>query len=85
MRVIDERMPIALQHPIAAGRVGVQPTARVDGEVHRLLHSLHGEIARRLEDDRPLATDPGDNRRPVFVIMAPARLALLPATTCPAA
>src|SRR5215813_4093480 len=39
------------------------------------------EISGRLEDDSPLATDPRDDGRPVFVIMAPTGLALLPATT----
>src|SRR5215510_6409205 len=85
LRVIDIVMHIALQRPITAGRVRVEPTAGLDGEVRRLLHGLHGEIAGRLDDDCPLATDPRNNGRPVFVIMATARLALLPATTCPAA
>src|SRR5262252_10458239 len=85
LRVIDIVMHIALQRAIAAGRIRVQPTARVDGEVSGLLHGLHGEIAGRLEDDRPLATDPGDNRWPIFVIMAPAWLALLATPTCTAA
>src|SRR5262249_32524731 len=40
-------------------------------------HCLHGEIAGRLDDDRPLTTDPGDNRRSIFVVMSPARFALL--------
>src|SRR5215475_8798529 len=81
LRVIDKRMPIALQCLIAAGRVCIEPTTRFDGEVGRFLHRLDGEIAGRVEDDRALAADPGDNRRPVFVIMAPARLAFLTATT----
>src|SRR5262249_26260733 len=34
-----------------------------------------------LYDDRALATDPGDDRGPIFVIMAPARLAFLPTAT----
>ena len=58
-------MHIALERPIAAGRVRIQPTARVDGEVRSLLHGLYGEIFGRLDDDRPLATDPGDDRRTV--------------------
>src|ERR671937_766975 len=62
--VIDALMYIALERPIAAGRVGVEPTARSDSEVRRLLHRLHREISGRVEDDRPLATDPGDNRGP---------------------
>ena len=34
-----------------------------------------------LDDDAPLATDPGDNRGPVFVIMAPTGLTLLATPT----
>src|SRR6266446_10392203 len=81
LRVIDKRMHIALQRLIAARRVGVEPTARLHGEVSCLLHRLDGEITGRLDDNSPLATDPGDDGRPVFVIMAPTGLALLPATT----
>ena len=85
LRVIDIVMHIALQRAIAAGRVRIQPTARVDGEVSGLLHGLHGEIAGRLEDDRPLATDPGDQRGPVFLVVPPPGLALLAAPTRAAA
>src|SRR5687768_8280078 len=53
----------------------------MDGEVRGLLHCLHGEISGRLEDDGPLATDPGDNRGPVFVVVPPTGLAFLAATT----
>src|SRR5262249_38753240 len=67
--------------PRAAGRVGRQPTARVHRHVHRVLYRLHGAIFGRSEDDRSLATDPGDDRRPVFVIMAPTGLAFLATTT----
>src|SRR5215813_1259815 len=81
LRVIDIVMHIALQRAIAAGRVRVQPTARVDGEVSGLLNCLHGEIAGRLDDDRPLATDPGDNGRPVFIVVPPTGLAFLAAPT----
>ena len=79
--MIDIGMHIALQGPIAAGRVRVQPTAGLDGEVSRLLHCLHCEIAGRVDDDRPLATDPGNNGWPVFVVVPPPRLAFLAATT----
>jgi hypothetical protein len=34
-----------------------------------------------MDDHCPLATDPRDDGRPVFVIVAPARLTLLPAPT----
>src|SRR5438132_922116 len=81
LRVIDERMQEALQRPIATRRVGVEPTARLDGEVGCLLDRLHREIPGRLDNHCPLATDPGDDGRSVFVIMAPPRLAFLPAPT----
>jgi hypothetical protein len=57
----------------------------VDGEVSGLLHGLHGEIAGRLDDDSPLATDPGDNRGPVFIVVPPTGLAFLAAPTRAAA
>jgi hypothetical protein len=54
-------------------------------EVRRLLHRLDREIAGRVDDDRALAADPGDDGWPVFIIVAPARLALLAAPTRAAA
>src|SRR5256885_9957799 len=84
LREIDKRMHIALQRLIAARRVGVEPTARLHGEVSCLLHRLDGEITGRLDDNSPLATDPGDDGRPVFVIMAPTGLAFLAPATRPA-
>src|SRR5262249_35798427 len=72
-----------LERPIAAGRVGVEPTARLHRKVSGLLHRLDREIAGRLDDDRPLTTDPGDNRGPVFVIMASPGLAFLAAPPRP--
>src|SRR5499426_3113955 len=82
--VIHERVHIALERSIAARRVRVEPAARLDGEVRRLLHGLHCEIFGRVDDNRPLATDPRDNRRSVFVIVPPAWFALLATTTRPA-
>src|SRR5712691_7190870 len=79
LRVIDKLMHIALHRPIAAGRVGVEPTACLHRDVSGLLDRLHREIFGRLDDDRPLATDPGDHRWPVFGIMAPTGLAFLAA------
>src|SRR5215468_5056515 len=79
--MINIVMHIALQGSIAARRVGVETTARLYGEVRRLLNRLHGEIAGRLDDDRPLPTDPSDNRRPILVIMATTGLAFLPPAT----
>src|SRR5262245_35855890 len=82
--MIDELMHVALHRPVAAGGVRVDPTARLDGKVCGLLHRLHGEVFGRLEDDRALATDPGDNRWPIFVVVPPPRFTLLAAPTCPA-
>src|SRR5262245_27243243 len=47
------------------------------------LHRLHGKIPRALYDDGPVTADPGDDGRPVFVVVAPAGLALLAATPWP--
>src|SRR5215831_78335 len=73
--VIHELVHIALECSIAARRVRVEPAARLDGEVRRLLHRLHREIFGRMDDHSSLTTDPGNNRGPVFVIMAPLGLA----------
>jgi hypothetical protein len=79
LRMIDEVVHIALQCPIAARGVGIEPTARLDGEVRCLLHRLHGKIPGRLHDDKSLPADPGDDRWSVFIVMPPAGLALLAA------
>src|SRR6266581_7212875 len=79
--MIDIVMDIALQGPIAARRVCVEPTARVHRHVGCLLDRLHREISGRLYNHCPLATDPGDDGRPIFVIMAPTGLVLLTAPT----
>src|SRR5438045_1423619 len=79
--MIDERVHVALDRPVAAGRVRREPTPRLDGEVSGLLHRLDGEIAGRLDHHGSLATDPGDDGGPIFVIMTPPGLALLPAPT----
>src|SRR4029453_2874564 len=81
LRVIDRLMLVARQRPVAAGRIRIELTARVHGDIRRLLDRLHREIFGRLDDDRPLATDPGNNGGPVFVIMATAGLAFLAAPT----
>src|SRR4029453_13253609 len=79
--VIDEFVHIALHRPVAAGRVCIEPTARVAGEVCSLLNVLHSEIFVRLDDARPLATDPGDERRTVFIVVPPTGLAFRAAPT----
>src|SRR5262252_416243 len=81
LRMIDMVMNRALQRPIAAGRIGIYATARLDRQVRRLLDRLHREISGRLDHHCPLATDPGDDGRPIFVIMAPTGLALLTTPT----
>jgi hypothetical protein len=53
----------------------------VHRDISGLLHRLDREIFGHLDDDTPLATDPGNNRGPVFVIMAPTRLTFLAAPT----
>src|SRR5262249_6080432 len=83
LRMIDELMEVSLQRPIATGRVGRQPTARLDREVGRLLYGLDGKILDRLHDDSPVTAHPRDHGRPILVIMALAWLALLAATTRP--
>ena len=81
LRMVDALVHVALHRPVAARGVRGEPTARVHGEVGRLLHRLHREIAGRLDDDSPLPTDPGDDRWPVLVIMPTPGLALLAAPT----
>ena len=54
LRMIDELVHVTLHCAVAAGGVRVQPAPRLDGEVGRLLHRLHREIAGRLEDDGAL-------------------------------
>ena len=51
------------------------------GEVGGLLHRFDREIAGRVDDHCSLATDPGDDGRPVFVVMPPPGLAFLAAPT----
>src|SRR5215470_11567911 len=85
LRMIHELVHVALHRSVAAGRVRVQPTARLHREVRRLLHRLDREIAGRLDDDRSLATDPGDDGGPVFIEMATAGLAFFAAATRAAA
>src|SRR5215831_17740493 len=82
LRVIDVLMHIALQRPIATRRVRVEPTARLHRDVCSLLYGLHREIFGRMDDDRALATDPGDDGWPVFVVVASTRLTLFATTTC---
>jgi hypothetical protein len=81
LRVVDILVEVARHGPIAAGRVGVEPIARLHCQVGGLLHRLHREISGRLEHDCSLAADPRDNGWPVFVIVAPPGLTFLPTAT----
>src|SRR5215467_5018752 len=79
--MIDVLVEVPLQRPIAAGRIGIQAAPRLDRKIGRFLHRLHREIFGRVDDHSSLPTDPGDNRWPVFVVMAPPGLAFLAAPT----
>jgi len=79
--LIDELMQVALQCPIAAGRVRIELTTRLYGEVRCLLDRLDGKVPRHLNHDTSLAADPRDDGGPILVVMAPAGLAFLAATT----
>src|SRR5687767_7739874 len=83
-RMIHEVVSVSLQRPIATRGVRIKPTAHLDCQIGRLLHRGDREIPDRLHHDRTLAAHPRDDRRPVFVVMTPARLALLAAPTRPA-
>jgi hypothetical protein len=83
--MINERVHVAFQRPVAPSGVRIQSTPCLHSEVGSCLDRPHGKIFGRLEDDRSLATDPRDNRWPVLVIMASPRLTLLAAPTRAAA
>src|SRR5262249_21960367 len=51
LRMIDELVDVARQRSITAGRVRIEPTARVHSEVSGFLHRLDREISGRLEED----------------------------------
>ena len=70
-------MRIARDQPVAAGRVRVELAAGLHGEVGRLLHRLDGKVPCRVDHHAPLAAHPGDNGRPILVIVAPPRLTFL--------
>src|SRR5262249_12658173 len=76
-RVVDILVEVARERPIAAGRVGQESADPLHSDVGGLLHRLDGKVPRRLDDDTPLAAHPGDNGRPIFVVMPPPGLTLL--------
>src|SRR4029450_10600394 len=79
LRMVNKVVHIALQRAIAARRVGIEPTAPLHSDVGGLLHRLDRKVPRRLHHDTTVATDPGDNGRPILVVMAPPGLAFLAA------
>src|SRR5499433_3709596 len=74
-------MLIARDQPVAAGRVRVELTAGLHGEVGGLLHCFDRKVPCRLDHDATLTAHPGEDRGSVFVVMAPPRLAFLAAPT----
>src|SRR6266516_1466097 len=72
-------MLIARAHPVAAGRVRVELTAGLHGEVSGLLHRLDRKVPCRVDHDATLTAYPGDNGWPVFVVVPPTGLAFLAA------
>src|SRR5215467_4605681 len=77
LRVVYRVMRIAHYQPVAAGRVRIELTAGLHGEVGGLLDRLDSKVPCRLDHDTALAAHPGDNSRSILVIVAPAGLALL--------
>ena len=78
-QLVDILVEVARERPIAAGRVGQEAAAPLHSDIGGLLHRLDGKVPRRLDDDTPLAADPGDDRGAVFVVMAPPGLPFLAA------
>src|SRR6266568_8745844 len=72
-------MLIARDQPVAAGRVRIELTAGLHGEVGGLLYRLDRQVPCRVDHDATLTAHPGDDRRPIFVVMAPPGLAFLAA------
>src|SRR5262247_2842607 len=72
-------MLITRDQPVAAGRVRVELAAGLYSEVGGLLHRLDRKVPGRVDHDAPLTAHPGDNGRPIFVVMAPPGLAFLAA------
>src|SRR5262245_48696984 len=54
-QLVDKVVRIALERPIAAGGVGIEPTARVHGKVHCLLDCLDGKVPCHVDHDLSLA------------------------------
>src|SRR5918997_5892655 len=80
-RMMNEVVYVSLQRPIATRGVRIEPTPHVDCEVSSFLHRGDGKIPHGLYHDGTLAARPGNDGWPVFVVMPPTGLALLPTTT----
>src|SRR4030095_7135895 len=79
LRVVDIRVQVARERPIAAGGVGEESAAPLHGDVGGLLHRLDREVPWRLQHDTAVATHPSNNGTPILVVMAPPGLACLAA------
>src|SRR5262245_59698891 len=77
LRVMHCVMRIARDQPVAAGRVRVELTAGLHGEIGSLLYRLDRQVPCRVEHDATLTAHPGDHGRPIFVVMASPGLAFL--------
>src|SRR5215471_17019819 len=80
LRVVDILVQVSRERPITAGGVGEESAAPLHDDVGGLLHRLDRKVPRRLQHDTAMATHPGDNGRPILVVMAPPGLAFLVAT-----
>jgi len=80
LRVVDVLVQVARQRPIAAGGIGQESATPLHGDVGRCLHRLDGKVPHGVDHDASLPADPGDDGRPILVVMAPPRLTLLTAT-----
>ena len=58
-------MEVTLQRPIAARRIGIQTTPRLDRKIGRFLHRLRRAIFGRVEDDSPVSDHRGSNSQPI--------------------
>src|SRR5215468_11064948 len=72
-------MRIARDQSVAAGRVCGELPAGLHSEVGGLLHRLDRQVPWRVDHDATLTAHPGDNGRPIFVVMVPPGLAFLAA------
>src|SRR5262247_3383472 len=80
LRMIDERVHVALHRPRATRGVRIESAPRLDREVGRFLHCLDGKVPRRLNHNTSLAADPRDDGGPILVVMAAPGLTFLAAT-----